>query len=66
MKFIFQQVTATYKDIAKWVAWFSIPLVGQRTKANQEFKYTKTPLVVIYYDVNFSHQYVKGTLFFYI
>ena len=48
--------------MASWIVRKSIPLVGQRTKNNLEFKYAERPLVVVYYDVNFSHQYVKGKL----
>lgn len=51
----------TYKEIAVWVAKKSVPLVGQRTKSNMNFKYEARPLVVVYYDVNYSHQYVKDT-----
>lgn len=35
--------------------------MGQRTKKNEELKYQSQPLVVVYYDVNFGHQYVKDT-----
>merc|ERR1711994_416905 len=38
----------------------SLPLVGWRNKRN-EFKYSERPLVVIYYDVNYEHQYTKDT-----
>jgi len=38
-----------------------VPLVGQRTKKNEAYKYSTKPLVVVYYDVNFSHNYVKDT-----
>ncbi|KAG1704000.1 Protein disulfide-isomerase A4 [Nymphon striatum] len=33
-----------------------VPLVGQRTKKNMD-SYSSRPLCVIYYDVNFSHEY---------
>jgi len=54
--------SATYKEIIQFVRKSSIPLVGQRTKANL-FKYSEKPLVVVYYDVNYQHQYVKDTQF---
>ena len=47
-------------DIIKFIRFYSVPLVGQRTKRNEAFKYSTQPLVVVYYDVNFQHQYVKG------
>ena len=46
--------SATYKEIIQFVRKSSIPLVGQRTKANL-FKYSEKPLVVVYYDVNYQH-----------
>uniref|UniRef100_A0A0K2TFG6 Protein disulfide-isomerase n=1 Tax=Lepeophtheirus salmonis TaxID=72036 RepID=A0A0K2TFG6_LEPSM len=54
--------SATYKEILQFIRKSSIPLVGQRTKSNM-FKYTERPLVVVYYDVNYDHQYVKDTQF---
>ena len=38
----------------------SVPLVGWRNKKNA-FKYHERPLVVIYYDVNYDHQFTKDT-----
>lgn len=61
--FRYTKTTATFKDIGLWIAKKSVPLVGQRTKSNKDFKYETRPLVVVYYDVNFSHQYVKDTQF---
>ena len=52
--------SATYKEIIHFIKKNSVPLVGQRTKKNQ-FKYTERPLIVIYYDVNYDHQYVSDT-----
>ena len=54
--------SATYKEIIMFVKRNSVPLVGQRTKKNM-FKFVERPLVVIYYDVNYDHQYVKDTQF---
>ncbi|KAK7084932.1 hypothetical protein SK128_013057 [Halocaridina rubra] len=59
--FKYSKTAGTYKEIAVWIAKKSIPLVGQRTKSNMAFKYESRPLVVVYYDVNYSHQYVKDT-----
>jgi hypothetical protein len=41
----------------------AIPLVGWRTKRNMGLKYSDRPLIVVYYDVNYDHQYVKDTQF---
>ncbi len=54
--------SATYKEIIQFIKRNSLPLVGQRTKKNQ-FKFVERPLVVVYYDVNYDHQYVKDTQF---
>ncbi len=52
--------SATAKEIDTFIRKNSAPLVGQRTKRNL-FKYAERPLVVVYYDVNYDHQYVKDT-----
>lgn len=57
------QASGNAKDIITFIQAKSVPLVGQRTKRNEAFKYSTKPLVVVYYDVNFSHQYVKDTQF---
>ena len=54
--------SATYKEIITFIRRNSVPLVGPRTKLNM-FKYTERPLIVIYYDVNFDHQFRKDTQF---
>uniref|UniRef100_A0A0P4W9K9 Protein disulfide-isomerase n=1 Tax=Scylla olivacea TaxID=85551 RepID=A0A0P4W9K9_SCYOL len=61
--FRYTKTTGTYKEMASWISKKSVPLVGQRTKENQAFKYENRPLIVVYYDVNFSHQYIKDTQF---
>ncbi|KAG7158858.1 protein disulfide-isomerase A4-like [Homarus americanus] len=48
--FRYNKATGTYREIAAWIEKKSIPLVGQRTMSNKEFKYAARPLVVIYYD----------------
>ncbi len=50
--------SATYKEIIQFIRQTSVPLVGQRTKQNA-FKFTDRPMIVIYYDVNYDHQYIK-------
>lgn len=57
----YAKVTGNAEDIVQFVQFHSVPLVGQRTKINEEFKYGTRPLVAIYYDANFGHQYVKDT-----
>jgi len=52
--------SATYKEIMQFVKKYSVPLVSQRTKAN-EFKFTERPMIVVYFDVNYDYQYVKDT-----
>ncbi|KAG0702075.1 Protein disulfide-isomerase A4 [Chionoecetes opilio] len=59
--FKFTKVSGTYKEMVPWIAKKSVSLVGQRTKENMGFKYENRPLIVVYYDVSFSHHYVKGT-----
>ena len=55
------QVGGTADEVVEFVVSKSVPLVGQRTKLNQASKYAGRPLVVVYYDVNFDHQYVRDT-----
>lgn len=40
-----------------------LPLVGHRKPSNDAKRYTKRPLVVVYYGVDFSFDYRKGTSF---
>lgn len=37
------------------------PLVGHRKPSNDAKRYTRRPLVVVYYGVDFSFDYRKGT-----
>lgn len=37
-----------------------IPLVGHRKPSNDAKRYSKRPLVVVYYGVDFSFDYKKG------
>jgi len=55
--------SATYKEIIQFIRKSSIPLVGQRTKQNIGFKYPEKPIVVLYYDVNYDHQFKVDTQF---
>lgn len=38
----------------------AIPLVGHRKPSNDAKRYTKRPLVVVYYGVDFSFDFRKG------
>jgi len=55
------QATKTGDEIAEFIRQNYRPLVGQRTKQNQVFFYSVRPLVVVYYDANFDHQYQKAS-----
>ncbi|KAB7507028.1 Protein disulfide-isomerase A4, partial [Armadillidium nasatum] len=57
----FSKMDEGEKGIITWISDNVIPLVGHRTRTNIATKYSKRPLVVVYYDVNFTHQYVKAT-----
>jgi len=59
----YSEVNGNAIDIFEFIRSKSVPLVGQRTKRNEAFKYSSRPLIVIYYDVNFSHQFTKDTQF---
>ncbi len=59
--FTLTKKSATYKEIIQFVRRSSVPLVGQRTKKNA-FKFTERPMIVVYYDVNYDHQFVKVLL----
>ncbi len=43
-----------------------IPLVGHRKPSNDAKRYTKRPLVVVYYGVDFSFDYRKGEFLVYL
>ena len=55
--------SATFKEIIQFIRKTSIPLVGQRTKQNTAFKYPEKPIIVLYYDVNYDHQFMVDTQF---
>ncbi len=46
-------------DIVKFYEKHSAPLVGH-IQSHTEKRFTKRPLVVVYYDVNFSHEYASS------
>lgn len=46
--------------IKEYVEKHSLPLVGHRKTSNDAKRYTKRPLVVVYYSVDFSFDYRTG------
>ncbi|GAB6026333.1 Protein O-glucosyltransferase 2 [Chamberlinius hualienensis] len=57
----FNEPDATSTEILEFIRGNMMPLVGHRTKRNVNTLYSKKPLVVVYYDVNFSVAYRKAT-----
>jgi protein disulfide-isomerase A4 len=53
--------TKSGDEIAEFIRANYRPLVGQRNKNNQALVYSKRPLVVVYYDANFSHEFEKNS-----
>uniref|UniRef100_A0A7E5A0H4 Protein disulfide-isomerase n=1 Tax=Panagrellus redivivus TaxID=6233 RepID=A0A7E5A0H4_PANRE len=54
---------ANVEDILAFWRDNAAPLVGQMTRMNAATRYSKYPLVVVYYNVDFSVQYREGTQF---
>lgn len=57
--FITQDSTSV-SDVQEFFKKHAIPLVGHRKPSNDAKRYTKRPLVVVYYGVDFSFDYRKG------
>lgn len=53
-KFDFNDIQATSTDIINFIQKSSLPLVGERSRKSQWKYNNKFPLVVVYYDVDFS------------
>jgi len=53
--------SGTTEDLLSFFRENAAPLVGQMTRANAANRYNKFPLVVVYYNVDFSSQYREGT-----
>uniref|UniRef100_A0A0R3RTG1 protein disulfide-isomerase n=1 Tax=Elaeophora elaphi TaxID=1147741 RepID=A0A0R3RTG1_9BILA len=61
-KFFFSTLkVGTAEDLVTFFQENSTPLVGHRTKKNVATRYTQFPLVVVYYNVDFSIEYREGT-----
>jgi protein disulfide-isomerase A4 len=54
--FFFKDKSITAEEISHFIGNNSLPLVGHRTY-NSQWLYTKYPLVVVYYDVDFSFEH---------
>ncbi|KAM4606367.1 protein disulfide-isomerase A4 [Polymixia lowei] len=50
-------------DVQDFFKKHVVPLVGHRKQSNDAKRYTKRPLVVVYYGVDFSFDYKKATQF---
>ncbi|PIO70973.1 protein disulfide-isomerase domain protein [Teladorsagia circumcincta] len=57
----FNKAGATSEELASFLRDHSTPLVGKRTKDNVATRYNKFPLVVVYYNADFSLQYREGS-----
>jgi len=59
----FQGKEATPENLQAFYKEKMVPLVGQINPYDQEKKYSKRPLCVVYYSVDFSFEYRKGILY---
>ncbi|KAK6049103.1 protein disulfide-isomerase domain protein [Cooperia oncophora] len=57
----FNKPGATPEELTAFFRDHCTPLVGKRTKDNIATRYTKFPLVVVYYNADFSLQYREGS-----
>ncbi|KAK5974668.1 Thioredoxin domain-containing protein [Trichostrongylus colubriformis] len=57
----YNKAGATSEDLVAFLRDHCTPLVGKRTKNNVATRYTKFPLVVVYYNADFSLQYREGS-----
>lgn len=55
--------STTVSEIQDFLKKHVLPLVGHRKQSNDAKRYTKRPLVVVYYGVDFSFDYRKATQF---
>uniref|UniRef100_A0A0N5BTH5 Protein disulfide-isomerase n=1 Tax=Strongyloides papillosus TaxID=174720 RepID=A0A0N5BTH5_STREA len=53
----------TAEDLLAYLKDNLAPMVGQITKENAAFRYSKLPLCVVYYNVDFDVEYREGTNF---
>ncbi|KAK6740996.1 hypothetical protein RB195_009070 [Necator americanus] len=57
----FNKAGATLEELLSFFRDHSAPLVGKRTRSNVATRYSKFPLVVVYYNADFSLQYREGS-----
>uniref|UniRef100_A0A0N5A4U9 Protein disulfide-isomerase n=1 Tax=Parastrongyloides trichosuri TaxID=131310 RepID=A0A0N5A4U9_PARTI len=57
----YNKKASTVEDIIAFLKENIAPAVGHMTRMNSAFRYTKLPLCVVYYNVDFSPQYREGT-----
>ncbi|KAL6727613.1 hypothetical protein Aduo_009476 [Ancylostoma duodenale] len=57
----FNKAGATPEELLAFFRDHSTPLVGKRTRDNVATRYSKFPLVVVYYNADFSLQYRDGS-----
>uniref|UniRef100_A0AC35U9B3 Protein disulfide-isomerase n=1 Tax=Rhabditophanes sp. KR3021 TaxID=114890 RepID=A0AC35U9B3_9BILA len=60
---VYNKNLATAEDLLAFWKDNSAPMVGQMTRANAAFAYSKFPLVVVYYNADFTPQYREGSQF---
>jgi len=59
---VFKDAKGSASDIADFYKKHSAPMVGH-IQSHTEQRFSKRPLVVVYYDVNFNHDYASMTQF---
>eukprot|EP00794_Sanderia_malayensis_P003075 gene3075-3540_t len=57
---VFKNPSPNMADIVAFYQQYSAPMVGH-IQAHTEKRFSKRPLVIVYYDVNFSHEYASMT-----
>lgn len=57
---VFSQDSTASSEIQDFFKKNVLPLVGHRKQSNDAKRYTKRPLVVVYYGVDFSFDYRVG------
>lgn len=57
---LFEQDSTDGSEIKEHVLKHALPLVGHRKPSNDAKRYSKRPLVVVYYSVDFSFDYRVG------
>uniref|UniRef100_A0A0N5AJ78 Protein disulfide-isomerase n=1 Tax=Syphacia muris TaxID=451379 RepID=A0A0N5AJ78_9BILA len=58
---VYSKGESTAEDLLTFLRDKAAPMVGQMTKDNAANRYSKFPLVVVYYNVDFSKEYRDGT-----